>query len=131
MLPRSIALLAGAALLSLTSVPVRADEITPPDRNGQLLSRSEYYRAWIEIGDEQVVEGDYSEALEAYDQAIAVHPTRPDAWESLGDAHLERGDYSEAIAAYNEATHYSDRDARLEAKIRETRSRLDGVYKNQ
>jgi tetratricopeptide (TPR) repeat protein len=49
------------------------------------------------------VQGNYSEAIKAYDEAIRLNPNLTEAWNNKGNALYAQGNYSDAIKCYEEA----------------------------
>lgn len=57
---------------------------------------------WLERGNELFSQGDYEEAIEAYDEALRLDPENPVAWSNKGTALINQRRYEEAIQAFDE-----------------------------
>src|SRR5918996_3441347 len=58
---------------------------------------------WARTGDLLKQEGNYNEAITAYNKALQIDPENKQAWVNKGDALNNLGNYNEAITAYNKA----------------------------
>jgi predicted O-linked N-acetylglucosamine transferase (SPINDLY family) len=63
--------------------------------------------AWINYGNILTLLGRSTDALAAYDQALAIR-NDPDAWNNRGNALQALGRHAEAIASYDRAPHHGD-----------------------
>jgi Flp pilus assembly protein TadD len=80
---------------------------------GQTVAALESYRkasairpadsTWSNMGTILYWEGDYAEAAQAYQNAIALAPHNPDLYANLGDAQQKLGLREEALASYRRA----------------------------
>ena len=66
---------------------------------------------WLDEGNQLHDLGRYAEALQAYERAIQLDPSFPDAHEGRGDALFSRGSYQEALQAYDRAIQLNPRYA--------------------
>jgi len=58
---------------------------------------------WLKKGDALYDQGNYTEAIRAYDEAITLDPEDVYAWYNKGWALYSLGNYTEAIQAFDEA----------------------------
>ena len=58
---------------------------------------------WNHLGIAKMNHGNYSEALTAFDNAIALDPSNARAWNNRGIALGEQGNYTEALNAFDKA----------------------------
>ncbi|MCZ8099641.1 MAG: tetratricopeptide repeat protein, partial [Burkholderiales bacterium] len=67
--------------------------------------------------------GDYSQAINAYQQAIQRQKDNPETWKSLGNSCFKLGQYERAIQAYQESLRYrsNDREVQTQKQLAETR----------
>jgi tetratricopeptide (TPR) repeat protein len=61
-----------------------------------------FHQAYNQVGFTQRLLGNYDEALEAYDKALAIEPDFPHAVEYRGEAYMKLGRLEDAKAAYME-----------------------------
>lgn len=59
--------------------------------------------AWAFLGRAYKAEGKWSDAVEAFDQALKINPGLAKRWLDLGDCYREMGGTAEALAAYKNA----------------------------
>ncbi len=97
-----------------TSLPIRlllclatAALLGPP-------ARAASARSLVKRGNEAYSKKNYSEALNAYQQAEKLHPDSPRVLFNKGDALYRKGDFQKAMEAYEQAAALS-RDSKLEA----------------
>jgi tetratricopeptide (TPR) repeat protein len=69
----------------------------------QLGRPADAARAWVGLGDMHVNAGSFTDAFEAYNQAMALDSSLPDVWVGLGDAYLGMNLLQEAVDAYEQA----------------------------
>ena len=60
-------------------------------------------KEWLDEGNALAMQGNYIEAVQAYNEAIKIDPEYAAAWNNKGLALDEMGEYEEAILAYEEA----------------------------
>jgi len=78
------------------------------------LAYAESARSLVKRGNEAYSKKNYSEALNAYQQAEKLHPNSPRVLFNKGDALYRKGDFQKAMEAYEQAAALS-RDSKLEA----------------
>ncbi len=66
---------------------------------------------WYERATEAYFAGRYTEALQAFDEAIRLDPNGSDPWNSKGSVLLDLGRYNEALQAFEEAIRLDPNDA--------------------
>jgi tetratricopeptide (TPR) repeat protein len=71
----------------------------------------------LQEGLRQDEEGNWAEAIKAYEQAIALNPLYVEAHIYLGDAYMSMGKYKEAFAAYNQAIRIAPTNADAHASL--------------
>ncbi len=69
----------------------------------QLDRPADAARTWVGLGDMYVGQGSFTDAIEAYNQAMMLDSSMPDAWSGLGDAYLGMNLPQEAVDAYEQA----------------------------
>jgi tetratricopeptide (TPR) repeat protein len=58
----------------------------------------------VRKGDDLMVQKKYHEALDAYEEAVAIDPYNSISWNKLGLAHMNTGRYEDAVSAFRMAT---------------------------
>lgn len=91
------------------------------------VARSPYAPAFSNIGSILYMEGRYSEAADAYRQAISLAPTRAITHRNLGDAYARLGRRDEARAAYERAVQLTEAELKVNPTDAQNVSRL-AVY---
>ena len=64
----------------------------------------------IQLGKEQLDNGNYDEALDFFGQALSLDPANPDLWNLKGMALRSLGRYDEASFSYNRSLEIEPRD---------------------
>ncbi len=59
--------------------------------------------AWNGLGDSYVALSQHLDAIQSYQQAIALDPNQADAWNNIGDVHRHLADQQAAMTAYRQA----------------------------
>ena len=72
---------------------------------------SETFQSWYDKANNLFVRGQYNEAIECYDKALAIDPKSADTWYNKGLAFNELGKYHEAIECYDKALAINGKDA--------------------
>lgn len=90
----SILLLLGIIALLLFPLVVPAAADTDSDNAISLVRK----------GDDLMVQKKYHEALEAYEEAVAIDPYNSISWNKIGLAHMNTGRYEDAVSAFRMAT---------------------------
>jgi predicted Zn finger-like uncharacterized protein len=75
----------------------------PPARPRAAEPRAHTFDEWMALADRERDQARTREALDAYDRAVAVDGSRPEAYVGQGRAQLELGDPRAAIAAFRRA----------------------------
>jgi tetratricopeptide (TPR) repeat protein/predicted Ser/Thr protein kinase len=91
------------------------------------VTRSPYAPAYSNIGSILYMEGRYSEAADAYRQAISLAPSRAITHRNLGDAYTRLGLRDEARAAYERAVQLTEAELKVNPTDAQNISRL-AVY---
>ena len=109
-LPASVAAVSGAVGAGV-SAPGGRDGVAPGAGNPPVLfpnvsfpTRARGAQDWYEEGFALTSEERYTEAVPAYEQAVALDSTLLNAWYYLGDALFRLGRYQEALLAFGNAT---------------------------
>ncbi|GIV98479.1 MAG: hypothetical protein KatS3mg057_3136 [Herpetosiphonaceae bacterium] len=66
--------------------------------------------AYVELGNEYVITGEYDRAIDAYSAAINLNSSDSNAYAGLGHAYLQQGSYDQAIATLNSAIELNPED---------------------
>lgn len=69
--------------------------------------------AFTSAGVSHLQKGEYDQAINDFDRAIALQPGLVVAWRNRGLAHKEKGDYDRALADYEQALVFAPTDARI------------------
>ena len=64
----------------------------------------------IQLGKQQLDNGNYDDALDIFEQALSFDPTNPDLWNLKGIALRSLGRYDEAADCYNKSLEIEPRD---------------------
>jgi len=64
----------------------------------------------IMLGKKQLEEGHYNEALNSFEQALALNQNDPDMWNLKGIALRSLGRYDEAVECFNKSLEIDPRD---------------------
>jgi tetratricopeptide (TPR) repeat protein len=72
---------------------------------GQRQSEAADYASLITAAQEATARNDYVAAVQAYRQAVRIHPETPELWANLGLMEHEAGRYSDAIQSFQHAYH--------------------------
>ncbi len=105
--------------------------------NGRFTEAAEYYRnfatrtednatAFNNLGAAYYLAGDYSDAAEAWDQSLAIRPTRS-AYSNTGTMYFYLGDYATAVDRFARAASYAPRDHRLWGNLADAYYYTDGM----
>lgn len=76
----------------------------PPGALSTLKSPIEMWQTWNDQGNRLADQGDYGEALSAYEEALALDSNNAVIWVNRGRALAELGKFEEAFDCYSEAT---------------------------
>lgn len=63
-----------------------------------------------EIGSEKFAQGDYQEAVEAFEQAVKIDPNYSEAYRGLGGSHFNLGNYGTALEYLDKAIEINSQD---------------------
>jgi len=67
--------------------------------------------AWFALGEADDNLGQYTQAIDAYRQALQINPQDAGAWVNLGLAYFHAGQYTQAIDAFRQALQINPQDA--------------------
>jgi len=70
-------------------------------------------RDWLEMGNAQANRGEYEEAIDSYDRAIALDAYIPDLWYNKGLATSSLGRYEDALYCYHRASNLEPFDPEI------------------
>lgn len=121
------ALLAITALVAIAA-PVRADELTPEQREAVLQEAQAAFERGAQrpAAEREAAVADFRAAAERYEQLLADGLVNAKLLYNLGGAYLLSGDLGRAIVSYRHALDLAPRDARLQANLAYARSlRMD------
>ena len=79
-------------------------------KTSKVTSSSDHAQDWEKLGGKHFTARDYEAAISAYQQAVALDPTRPSLWLALGDSYLASAQYTEALNAYERALKLNPND---------------------
>jgi len=81
-------------------------------------------RALVEQGNEAYAEGNYEQALTAYQEAARLKPESAEIQINLGNAYVQQGDVQKALQAYGRALATQDEELRARALYNQGTARL-------
>jgi tetratricopeptide (TPR) repeat protein len=91
--------------LAIKSIDIDGNKVFMElSKNGEVIdSRIIIQNPWYNKGIALAGQGKYDEAIQAYDEAIELHPNWAEAWYNKGNALDKLEKYDEAIKSYNKA----------------------------
>ena len=79
----------------------------------------EHWQEQYDLGVRYLSEGNYEEAILAFEEAIAIDPKRPEAYLAMSDLYLSQGEKEKAIAVLEKAKQYSEDTTLIQSKLDE------------